>query len=829
MFSGRISQRILCTGLVAKSGGKLFTFGSFVIGGLTWHCVQDDHFRVTRTANESPQFTLRTNSLIPTAYCDAEFPAPPATSLRSLLKGTKTNNSTHTQTEMQTGAGLAQPLGLKGEAGVLVAEFPGKNESHIVGPPLQIDSWVQYFLGAAQGLSRYVYETLLITVPTVAYDSLWIALRVLYIGTLFAPSLATLPVMLLAPTTPLDKFLPFPVPMTVKNYIFSPPSGTGSSVQMAGALQLLHDNKDTGSLIPTAATESLAHAHGHAHRHTLSDYWFALFKSSVRYSGPCIMKFTQWLATRPDLLPLSACLELQEIQTNSYSPSKADSVAILRADLGENILKELAVHESDLRVVGNGCVAQVLYGQTWTGEDIAVKVIHPYIARNIELDIRIMVYAATVAEALLPGVHNWSLVDSVAEFRGIMYSQLSMVDEAQRLDRFRGNFDRDRLRKISLLRNCNVVFPRPLWPYVTPNVLVESFEPGFACSDILNERGLHDTPSAPTPRQEAVSSESGTGIESLLAVPSTAEAALSGLISDKHLIAELTANTMLKMIFVDNFVHGDLHPGNILLRYAKPDMAGGTGTGSAGNESPVLEMVILDAGIVSELTGADKRNLIDLFKAIARNGGEEAGALIIERSAFNAQQLRNYYNKQGRAGGSLLEGVQGVAGSASASAPDAPSIAATATQLGDSTKISDDVHNPTPLSAPAAMPAPGPLPGPNTPGIIDPEGFCLEIKALVDEVHTHGLSLGRISIGNILERMLLLCHKHNVKMDAKFIQTMLALGIAEGVIKRLDPEINVLERAIPYIVKAAVVDSVEQRFGRVRESESESGSVPPSI
>lgn len=31
-------------------------------------------------------------------------------------------------------------------------------------------------------------------------------------------------------------------------------------------------------------------------------------------------------------------------------------------------------------------------------------------------------------------------------------------------------------------------------------------------------------------------------------------------------IALIGARALLKMIFVDNFVHGDLHPGNILVR-----------------------------------------------------------------------------------------------------------------------------------------------------------------------------------------------------------------------------------------------------------------------
>ena len=61
---------------------------------------------------------------------------------------------------------------------------------------------------------------------------------------------------------------------------------------------------------------------------------------------------------------------------------------------------------------------------------------------------------------------------------------------------------------------------------------------------------------------------------------------------------------------------------------------------------------------------------------------------------------------------------------------------------------------------PLVLPSPSPsdplatlrplTPSPTTPasgGIVEPEVFCREMKALVNEVHAHGLALGRISVG----------------------------------------------------------------------------------
>lgn len=70
-------------------------------------------------------------------------------------------------------------------------------------------------------------------------------------------------------------------------------------------------------------------------------------------------------------------------------------------------------------------------------------------------------------------------------------------------------------------------------------------------------------------------------------------------------------------MFINNFVHGDLHPGNLLV--GRQD----------NSEEPCL--VILDAGIVSELDEGDRKNFVDLFYAIVVGDGKLAGRLMIER------------------------------------------------------------------------------------------------------------------------------------------------------------------------------------------------------
>ena len=55
-------------------------------------------------------------------------------------------------------------------------------------------------------------------------------------------------------------------------------------------------------------------------------------------------------------------------------------------------------------------------------------------------------------------------------------------------------------------------------------------------------------------------------------------------------------NAFLKMVLIDNFVHGDLHPGNILVRHHGND-----------TKSDSLQLVFLDAGLVVQLTERDRK------------------------------------------------------------------------------------------------------------------------------------------------------------------------------------------------------------------------------
>ena len=84
----------------------------------------------------------------------------------------------------------------------------------------------------------------------------------------------------------------------------------------------------------------------------------------------------------------------------------------------------------------------------------------------------------------------------------------------------------------------------------------------------------------------------------------------------------------------------------------------------------------------------------------------------------------------------------------------------------------------------------------------DPEGFSVAMGKIVSEVHAAGLSLGRIGISSLLQNVLVLCYRHQVKLESHFSSVIIAIGILEGLGRRLDHDINILAIATPYILKA---------------------------
>jgi aarF domain-containing kinase len=91
--------------------------------------------------------------------------------------------------------------------------------------------------------------------------------------------------------------------------------------------------------------------------------------------------------------------------------------------------------------------------------------------------------------------------------------------------------------------------------------------------------------------------------------------------------------------------------------------------------------------------------------------------------------------------------------------------------------------------------------------IIDPEGFESAMEVIITDAFSHGgVRLADNGVTKILNEVLLLCYRHRVRLESGFSSIMLAIGIVEGLGIQLDPEIDVLSRAAPFIIKSAARD-----------------------
>ncbi|KAJ7515297.1 hypothetical protein O6H91_22G009700 [Diphasiastrum complanatum] len=81
-------------------------------------------------------------------------------------------------------------------------------------------------------------------------------------------------------------------------------------------------------------------------------------------------------------------------------------------------------------------------------------------------------------------------------------------------------------------------------------------------------------------------------------------------------LAHLGASILLKMLLMDNFIHADLHPGNIFVRF----------------QHRVPKLILLDVGMTAELSQRNRFILMDLFKGIAERDGAKVARCTLEFS-----------------------------------------------------------------------------------------------------------------------------------------------------------------------------------------------------
>lgn len=303
--------------------------------------------------------------------------------------------------------------------------------------------------------------------------------------------------------------------------------------------------------------------------------------------GPSYIKLGQWMATRPDFFPDEMCLTLEKLYDRTSPHSWSHTEKLLRTKYtegpfkGQNALRFIS--EIEKEPINSGSIAQIHRAKLResidgvpAGTELALKVTHPHIREEVAADLAAMRLFVSIGNKLIPGLRYFNLDASINEFSSLIRSQLNLLVECDNIMQFKYNF-----------RDVNgVIFPTPLGSLSTEDVLFETFEKG-------------------QPVQEIPASDNNSDL------------------------AELGCHMFLKMLFEDNFVHSDLHPGNVLLR--TNNIEGTRQYYPDGKRKLHREIIVLDTGLVTTLSKDERNNFISLFAAVACGDGELGAELMMDR------------------------------------------------------------------------------------------------------------------------------------------------------------------------------------------------------
>ena len=271
--------------------------------------------------------------------------------------------------------------------------------------------------------------------------------------------------------------------------------------------------------------------------------------------GPVFVKLGQALSTRPDILPADIAVELTKLQDQVPPfPGELAKAEIERA-LGRPVGQLFA--NFDTTPLASASIAQVhaatLRGATAgeKGLEVIVKVLRPGVEAMIRRDVNVMHLLAELVEQWIPESRRLKPREVVAEYENVIFDELDLMREGANASQLRRNW----------LGSELIYHPLVFWDYTRPSVLVMERVHGINIDELPRLREL--------------------GV-------------------DFHVLAERGVEIFFKQVFRDNFFHGDMHPGNILVDVTDP-------------KKPRYNAV--DFGIVGSLTASDQRYLAENFLA----------------------------------------------------------------------------------------------------------------------------------------------------------------------------------------------------------------------
>lgn len=343
--------------------------------------------------------------------------------------------------------------------------------------------------------------------------------------------------------------------------------------------------------LPITLTSGIAYLSEHF-RNTV---WYNWLASSLANGGAAFIKWGQWSSTRPDMFPEELCVALSKLHSKAPSHSYAFTQSQMLKEFG--VPAEEVFEEFDPLPIASGSIAQVYRAQL-NGRTVAVKVRHPNVVEQIQMDFIIMKHMALLLESITgPG---WlHLSESLQQFSHTIASQTRLDIEGKHLYLFNKNFRSWR----------DVSFPKPI--VLTESILIETWEPGVSVSEfteLYNSARVNGVTKGVDNGEPLRTDDSSTAAVVVKSIKADTELA--------HFIVSRGEDIYLKMLLADNLMHADLHPGNILI-----------------HTTTEHKIVLVDAGMVAKLLDAEKENFIGFLEALGEGNGAEAATHVLQFSS----------------------------------------------------------------------------------------------------------------------------------------------------------------------------------------------------
>ncbi|CAI5478359.1 unnamed protein product [Closterium sp. Yama58-4] len=227
---------------------------------------------------------------------------------------------------------------------------------------------------------------------------------------------------------------------------------------------------------------------------------------------------------------------------------------VFKEEFGKSA-KEIFMHFEE-EAIAAASLAQVHRATLPSGQEVAVKVQYPRLEEQVATDIYTMGFLSRAVKWIFP---NYQFSWIVPQFQENLQQQLDFEREGRNAELTAENFAHKEEVKV----------PKILWDFTTKRILTMEFMNGCKIDDLegIKKQGLNPLE-----------------------------------------VAALLVEVFAEMVFCHGHLHGDPHPGNVLIQAHAP------GTTKPGQRK--FDLVLLDHGLYREMDDGFRRDFCQLWRSL---------------------------------------------------------------------------------------------------------------------------------------------------------------------------------------------------------------------